>query len=399
MRHQLHHGWCSFILPSSTTMFNLTTATPSQPHRTMPPGAPLRDVGLINNAPQQGQGEENRYQLHLPVPVTEGCGWLINTQRRSWGGRNVKGDPRSGRASWYITKTNHDFGHGLFSSFFSTFPTSDRFYAQCWHFKPNTSISNSTWSGHPHHGHTNDVNASAVRANLTKRQCEHNYGELGPTKANKTQRQQWTMSLLPAACPSPLLRDVGWSSFSTEGCAMGRRKHGAGGAWPRWCIFTLFLSFIPPSLIPLHPTRHVTFWPPTMSPDERLTPPWRMHTPIDQTHRPLTACTTYQQYAICGIHQYTPHSRSSHNDIGWAQWGQWWRGWQQVAMTMIATTTIAGSHSKNDIWQYQPMEGLGTARGGKPPHCLVWTPTATAIDEEHQRPRWPNRWNDDHGWG
>jgi len=99
------------------------------------PSPPVRDVGSINNAPQQGQGEENGSQLHPPVPATVGSGRLINTRWRSWGGRNAKGGPRSGKPSWYVSKTNHDFGRGLFSSFCSPFPASDRFYAQHRRFK------------------------------------------------------------------------------------------------------------------------------------------------------------------------------------------------------------------------------------------------------------------------
>ena len=98
---------------------------------TRPPGqAPLPSVEVCGPDRQRPQQvPEVGSQSHPPLPSPEGCGRLIVAQQRSWGGKNTRGDPSNGRPDWYVTKTNHDFGRGSFSSYFAFFPAADHTYA------------------------------------------------------------------------------------------------------------------------------------------------------------------------------------------------------------------------------------------------------------------------------
>ena len=92
--------------------------------------APLPSVegcGPDQQRPQQVQA--NGSQPHPALPSPERCGRFIVVQQRSWGGKNTRGDPGSGRPDWYIMKTNHNFGRGSFLSVFSFFPAADHTYA------------------------------------------------------------------------------------------------------------------------------------------------------------------------------------------------------------------------------------------------------------------------------
>ena len=65
----------------------------------------------------EGCGPYSKTLTHLrsevapqpPLPFPKGCGRFIVVRRRIGGGRNIRGDPGSGRPMRCVSKTNHDW--------------------------------------------------------------------------------------------------------------------------------------------------------------------------------------------------------------------------------------------------------------------------------------------------
>ena len=90
--HPCHHP-CHHNLP-----------TIARNHPAMSPPPLLRDVGSTINT----WDAQNGWQLHPPLPSPKGCGQVHTCSTVELGGRNTKGDPKSGRPAKCIAKTDYD---------------------------------------------------------------------------------------------------------------------------------------------------------------------------------------------------------------------------------------------------------------------------------------------------
>ena len=91
---------------STTITFALATSVYPQPHPTTRKQAPPLSRGMwaqLTSPP----ASMHTTQTHLPLPSSEGCGWLILAARwRIWGGWNTRWDPGSGGPGQCVPKMN-----------------------------------------------------------------------------------------------------------------------------------------------------------------------------------------------------------------------------------------------------------------------------------------------------
>jgi len=78
-------------------------------------GQTTRKGGRTTRGRGRAMRREHGSQPYPPLSFPEGCGRLVLARWKSFGGRNTRGDPRGGRPSQCVAKTNHNEACGSFS--------------------------------------------------------------------------------------------------------------------------------------------------------------------------------------------------------------------------------------------------------------------------------------------